>query len=181
MIWYNEPPHWEQQEDRLLVQAGPQTDFWRLTKGGDIRDNGHFYAQNQEGDFMAEVKISAEYVMQYNHAGLMVRVDEQHWLKCGVEYVGEEQKASAVVTRVYSDWSVAPLPLKTAALWLRVVREGTTFTVFYALDGIHYQMLREAYLPATTTVEIGPMCASAAETSFTVTFEGFNVQRTEQK
>jgi regulation of enolase protein 1 (concanavalin A-like superfamily) len=178
MIWYNEPPHWEEQENRLLVQAGPQTDFWRLTKWGDVRDSGHFYAQSQEGDFVAEVKISAEYVTQYNHAGLMVRVDEQHWLKCGVEYVGEEQKASAVVTRVYSDWSLAPLPPRTAALWLRVVREGTTFTVFYAQDGVDYQLLREAYLPAAASVEVGPMCASSAETSFVVTFEGFRVQRT---
>ena len=178
MIWYNEPPHWEEQENRLLVQAGPQTDFWRLTKGGDVRDSGHFYAQSQEGDFVTEVKISAEYVTQYNHAGLMVRVDEQHWLKCGVEYVGEEQKASAVVTRVYSDWSLAPLPPRTTALWLRVVREGTTFTVFYAQDGVDYQMLREAYLPVAASVEVGPMCASSAATGFVVTFEGFRVQRT---
>lgn len=176
MIWYNEPPFWDEQEDLLFVQARPQTDFWRLTKDGDVRNNGHFYAQSQVGDFVAEVKINAKYVMQYNHAGLMVRVDEQHWLKCGVEYVGEEQKASAVVTRVYSDWSLAPLPPRTAALWLRVVREGTTFTVFYALDGVDYQMLRETYLPATASVEVGPMCASAAEIGFVVTFQGFRVQ-----
>jgi uncharacterized protein len=67
MIWYNEPPYWKEQENRLIVQAGPQTDFWRLTGLGEIRDSGHFYAQRQEGDFVAEVKISAEYVTQYNH------------------------------------------------------------------------------------------------------------------
>jgi uncharacterized protein len=116
-----------------------------------------------------------------SHNTTTVRVDEQHWLKCGVEYVGEEKKASAVVTRVYSDWSLAPLPSKTAVLWLHVVRKETTFMVFYSMDGVHYQMLREAYLPDATSVEIGPMCASSAETGFVVTFEGFSVQRAEQK
>ena len=36
---------------------------------------------------------------QYDQAGLMVRLDPQHWLKCGIEYVDGRQCASAVVTR----------------------------------------------------------------------------------
>jgi regulation of enolase protein 1 (concanavalin A-like superfamily) len=55
----------------------------------------------------------------YDQAGLMVRVDEANWVKGGMD-VGGVRQVSAVVTREYSDWSVAPLPGNPAAIWLRL-------------------------------------------------------------
>ena len=135
MHWYNEPAVWAANGDTVTVTAEPGTDFWRKTHYGFIRDNGHFYYQEVAGDFRCEVKVSGGYAALYDQAGLMVRLDAETWLKCGIEFVEGVQYVSAVVTRDFSDWSVVALPGSPAALWLRVVRTGPAIEISYALDG----------------------------------------------
>ena len=99
MEWLNEPPQWTRGGSMIRLEVEPETDFWRKTHDGGVRDNGHFYFERAEGDFSAQVRLSAEYSAQYDQAGLMVRLDETTWLKCGIEYVDGVQFASTVVTR----------------------------------------------------------------------------------
>ena len=177
MQWYNEPREWTVEGDRVTMVADPVTDFWRKTDCGEIRDNGHFYFRHITGDFSAQVRFSGQYAVLYDQAGLMVRVDEENWVKCGVEFVNGIQHASAVVTRDYSDWSVVPLASNPATLWLRVSRRGSTIEVHTSLDGNHYTMIRSAYLKRAETVQVGLMCAAPEGAGFPVTFEGFAVWR----
>ena len=176
MDWYNEPPMWTVDDSTITVKSGPKTDFWRTTHYGFIRDNGHFYCLPVAGDFLVEAKVSGAYMSLYDQAGLMVRVDEANWIKCGIEFVDGVQQVSAVVTREYSDWSVAPLPDNPVALWLRLTRRGAAIQISYALDGVHYQMLRLAYLTPAQTMSVGLMCASPDGAGFPVTFEGLTIQ-----
>ena len=175
MEWYNEPPVWNVQENTIHVTPGSKTDFWRETHYGFIRDNGHFFYQQLQGDFRVEVKVSGDYQELYDQAGIMVRLDEANWLKCGIEYVNGVQQVSAVVTRNYSDWSVLPVPHHPTSLWLRVTRQGTAIEVQYSLDGQQYTMLRLAYLTPVETVKVGVMCASPDGNGFSMTFEGFEI------
>jgi regulation of enolase protein 1 (concanavalin A-like superfamily) len=175
MDWLNEPKTWQAQGDRISITADGQTDFWRKTHDGGIRDNGHFYHQAVSGDFVATVKLDGEYAALYDQAGLMLRVDAAHWIKCGIEFFNGMQHASVVVTHDYSDWSVVPLPQNPATVWLRVTRHGSTIEVHYSLDGDQYTMLRQAHLTDQETVLVGPMCAAPKGEGFTVTFEGFAV------
>lgn len=177
MEWLNEPPAWNVRGDAISVTSGPKTDFWRQTHYGFIRDNGHFFYQPVKGDFIAEVKVSGEYRELYDQAGLMVRLDEANWLKCGIEFVGGVQQASAVVTRDYSDWSVVPVAHNPPSFWVRVTRRGTATEVHYSLDGELYTMLRLAYLTPVETVSAGIMCASPDGNGFPVVFEGFKIRR----
>jgi regulation of enolase protein 1 (concanavalin A-like superfamily) len=176
MDWYNEPPGWTVHGDSVMVQSGAKTDFWRLTHYGYVRDSGHFYYQRQEGDFLVEVKFRGDYTALYDQAGLMVRVDEANWVKCGIEFIDGVQQVSAVVTREYSDWSVVPLSYNPASLWLRLRRQGPAIEIQYALDGVHYQLLRLAYLSPAEAMDVGLMCASPEGPGFSVTFENFIIQ-----
>jgi len=179
MHWFNEPPQWSDEDGKLTVTTGPKTDFWQKTHYGFRRDNGHFYHQVARGDFVAEVRLAGDYRDLYDQAGLMVRLDADHWLKCGIEFVEGVQHASAVATNVYSDWSVVPLPENPAAIWLRLKRQGDSVEVSYSLDGAAYTMLRLAYLPPADEVQVGPMACSPDGAGFTVTFEGFIVRPVE--
>ncbi len=136
----------------------------------------NFYHDRIAGNFLVEVKVSGAYAALYDQAGLMVRVDEANWIKCGIEFVDGVQQVSAVVTREYSDWSVVPLPSNPAALWLRLTRRGSAIEIRYALDGVGYQMLRLAYFIPSEIMSVGLMCASPDGAGFTVTFEGFTIQ-----
>lgn len=176
MEWYNEPPIWNIQSNTINVTSGAKTDFWRETHYGFIRDNGNFFYQQIRGDFVAEVKVSGQYQELYDQAGLMVRLDEANWLKCGIEFVDSVQQVSAVVTRKYSDWSIVPMPQNPCVIWLRVTRRGTAVEVQYSLDNSQYTMLRLAYLTPIETVSVGVMCASPEGNGFPVTFEGFKIR-----
>ncbi|MBD2357166.1 DUF1349 domain-containing protein [Tolypothrix sp. FACHB-123] len=175
MKWYNEPPAWHKKAESIHVSAGAKTDFWQKTHYNFMRDNGNFYYQEVTGDFTVEVKIIGEYQALYDQAGLMIRENENIWLKCGIEYVEEVQNVSAVVTRDYSDWSVIPLSKPPVALCLRVQRRAETVEVQYSLDNENYQMLRLAYLTQTETLQVGIMCASPQGEGFSVTFENFKI------
>ncbi len=174
MRWHHEPPEWRVEGRSITVTAGPKTDFWRKTHDGGIRDHGHFYYRPVTGDFTAEVKVTGQYADLYDQAGLMVRLDETTWMKCGIEFVDGVQHASVVVTRDWSDWSVLPLA-NPPAIWLRVVRHGPTVEVFYSLDGGEYTMIRQAFLTEEPAVDVGVMIAAPTGNGFTATFEGFTV------
>ncbi len=73
MKWLNEPPNWKIHNNKIEVTSTQNTDFWRKTHYGYIRDSGHFYYQQLTGDFVAEVKVSGKYQDLYDQAGLMVR------------------------------------------------------------------------------------------------------------
>ncbi|TAF11297.1 MAG: DUF1349 domain-containing protein [Nostocales cyanobacterium] len=176
MYWYNEPPIWEVKEDVMTLKSGAKTDFWRETHYGFIRDNGNFFYQQVEGDFIAEVKVMGKYQDLYDQAGLMVRLDEYNWLKCGIEFVNGVQQVSAVITRNYSDWSVIPLPENPASIWIRVHRRGTAIEVEYSLNGSEYLMLRLGYLTSAATLSVGLMCASPEGNGCSIQFENFQIR-----
>ena len=175
MQWFEEPPVWKDESGVLSVTTAPQSDFWRKTHYGFIRDNGHFYYDEVAGDFSAAVQVIGDYTTLYDQAGLMVRIDAENWMKCGIEFVEGVHYASAVVTRDFSDWSVAPLGPDLSTFRLRVVRAGTALTVEYALDGEHYVLLRNCYLPMEESVMVGPMAASPGDRGFDVHFAGWEI------
>jgi regulation of enolase protein 1 (concanavalin A-like superfamily) len=175
MEWLNEPPYWNSKSGIITATTGPETDFWRETHYGFIRDSGHFYYQPVSGDFTAQVSFSGDYDTLYDQAGLMLRLDARTWIKTGIEYVDERQTLSAVVTRDFSDWSLTPLLSRPAGLCLRLSREGTAVRIEYSSNGVHYETLRLAYLPWQETAQVGIMLCSPKREGFTARFEDFEV------
>ncbi len=179
MQWYNEPPVWQILTDGVQLTTGAQTDFWRKTHYGFIRDNGHFYYQTVTGDFTATVKITGQYQVLYDQAGLMVRENEMTWLKCGIEFVESVQNVSAVVTRDFSDWSVVPLLHPPASLWLRLHRRAEAIEIQYSLDGTRYQLLRLTHLTHTNTLDVGIMAASPQGDGCKINFSELTINPSE--
>ncbi|MCX6215902.1 DUF1349 domain-containing protein [Spirosoma sp.] len=175
MIWYNKPGIWSEEKDTVFMRVAGGTDFWRVTHYDFIRDNGHFYYQEESGDFVASVKVTGQYKALYDQAGLMLRLDEQNWIKTGIEYVDELQNVSAVVTRQFSDWSVSPQTHHPESIYLRLTRQGDSVRIDYSFDDFTYQLLRLAYFPPDVPVQIGLMAAAPDGNGFDVAFEQFAV------
>jgi regulation of enolase protein 1 (concanavalin A-like superfamily) len=176
MQWYNEPPQWQAAAGRITVSVAGGTDYWRKTHYGFVRDNGHFGYIPVEGDFIVEVQVTGAYRELYDQAGLMLRVDAEHWIKTGIEYVGAVQYVSAVVTNDFSDWSVAPLAGSPPSIFLRAIRKAEAVEIFYSLDGKDYTLLRIAYLLPAPAMDVGVMCAAPDGHGFDVTFDDFQVR-----
>lgn len=175
MCWLNEPPEWHLDGQSLSVTTGKRTDFWRETHYGFVRDDGHFLFTEASGDFTAEATFSGRYEHLYDQAGLMLRLDERHWVKAGVEFNDGERQLSTVVTRERSDWSVTSMSSDASEVTLRLTLRGGALLVQVALEGGRYRLLRLADFPVRDSVMVGVMCCSPEREGFQATFSNFRV------
>ena len=140
-----------------------------------MRDTGHLCSTTIAGDATPEVWVRGAYRDRYDQAGLMLRIDERNWIKCGIELVDGVQQVSAVVTREFSDWSVRPLAEAPAELRLSLARRGDSVEIHYALDDGPRTLLRLAYFPPGLPAQLGVMAASPQGQGFTVSFRGLRI------
>jgi regulation of enolase protein 1 (concanavalin A-like superfamily) len=177
MKWYNEPKQWKLDSGKIKVVTDPQTDFWRITFYRYITDNGHFYYEEQNGNFEATVKVTGNYKDLYDQAGLMIRADSANWIKSGIEFVNGAAKISSVFTRIFSDWSVISRQDLPKTIWLKLVRRNDSVELSYSINGKDYEMQRLGYFPPTIPAKIGIMAATPDGTGFNVAFEDFVVKK----
>lgn len=175
MQWLNEPAQWSAHGSELAVTADADTDFWRVTGYGYVRDSGHLYGEVRSGDFDLSMLVRGHYADQYDQAGAMVRVDERRWLKTGIEYFDGRLRFSTVVTLDHSSWALAELPQAARELSLLLSRRGDSVEVRYRVDGGELQLAAIAYLPPDDQVLAGAMCAAPQGRGFPVTFHDLAV------
>jgi regulation of enolase protein 1 (concanavalin A-like superfamily) len=175
--WLNEPPRWSEQNGMLSVTTGARTDFWNRTHYGFTHSNGHFRYCSAGGDFTAQVRVSADYHHLYDQAGLMLRVDDGNWLKCGIEFTDGAMHFSTVVTRDgFSDWSQLLLPNAARHNFgVRLTRHREALRVQYQVTDGQWIMARLAMLAMGQNVQVGMMCCTPQREGLTVKFEGFTV------
>ena len=134
--WLNPPPRWSGDAGALELETGANTDFWRETFYGFVRDSGHAWLRPVEGDFSLSVRFRGAYETLYDQAGLMLRRDDGTWIKTGIEYTDGAMHFSVVVTGPRSDWSVIPLDAgPDTEVAARLTRHGDAVRVQYALAG----------------------------------------------
>ncbi|WP_438750866.1 DUF1349 domain-containing protein [Pararhizobium sp. O133] len=170
--WHNEPSEWSGDATSLTLKTDARTDFWRETFYGFIRDSGHAYLRRVSGDFTASATITGRYETLYDQAGLMLRLDENNWIKCGIEYTDGLMHFSVVTTRDVSDWSVIPLLgiAPSAPLFVRLTRHDAAVRVQFRFDaGGPWQMARLCPFPSADA-EIGVTACSPEREGFEATF-----------
>lgn len=175
MDWFNEPSEWSAHDGQIIVRADPQTDFWRVTGYGYVRDNGHIYGEALQSDFDLTVKVSAEYEKQYDQAGVVVRIDESHWIKTGVELYEGTLRFSVVVTAENSSWVIADLPQDFRVLNLSLARRGDALEISYATGEDELAMAAIVYLQRGASAFAGVMCASPEGEGFSAEFTAFEL------
>jgi len=179
MQWHCPPPHWREAGNIVKVVTGEQTDFWRNTFYGFVRDNGHFYHRPVAGDFTIEVTTDGKYEQLYDQAGLMLRVDQSNWVKAGIEFTDGAMHFSTVVTRDdFSDWSVIPLPATAGSVTsVRITRHGDALRVQYKFGDHDWQLARLAHLRMGESVAAGLMCCSPQRAGFEVSFHNLSIDK----
>jgi uncharacterized protein len=178
MAWHTNPPaHSSYGEGVLSVRTKGKTDFWRKTFYGYITDNGHFMYLTVPGDFMFQARIDGNYGALYDQAGLMVRLDEKHWMKCGTELVENKRWASVVFTHDFSDWSTMEDLTQRGAVYWRVVRQKDSIEARCSIDGEKYVTVRQGYFPAQQKVMVGVMACAPEGQGFDVTFDQLLLDR----
>ncbi|MEY8758908.1 DUF1349 domain-containing protein [Chryseobacterium tongliaoense] len=176
MTWFNEPEKWEIKNNSLSMFVTPQSDYWRISHYGFTVDDAPFYYTTYGGEFEAKVKITGNYKARFDQMGLMLRIDKDHYIKAGVEFVDGKYNLSTVVTHTTSDWSVITLDKTPPAVWIKAVRRLDAVEVFYSFDDKNYIMMRNAHLQDNTPVMVGLMAACPDGNGFNAVFENFKVK-----
>src|SRR5215469_13505958 len=175
MEWLNEPSSWQRTADVLTVSVDPGTDFWRETGYGYIRDSGHVYGEVLAGDLDVSVRLRGVLEAQYDQAGVMLRADEQTWLKTGVEVVEGRPRLSTVLTLGRSSWMVTDLPGGSEDILLRVSRRGDAVEVRYLVGDGQPELAALVFMPPEAAVLAGVMCAAPEGPGFRVSFHDLQI------
>lgn len=136
---------------KVLPKAG--SDFWckTYTEPPANRASGHALLYAVSADVqkcIVQTDFSLEYHSRYDQAGIMVYVDDRHWLKAGLEMEQGEPNMSCVVTNQESDWNYKVWPTKTAHIRATVKRYSgiCDCSVEYMGDEGAWCFLRDAYI-----------------------------------
>jgi regulation of enolase protein 1 (concanavalin A-like superfamily) len=178
MTWFNEPASATFAEGGVVVRSKPKTDYWRKTFYGYITDNGHFFHLPVSGEFTFQARVSGKYASLYDQAGLMVRLDEKHWMKCGSEFFENRRWASVVFTHDFSDWSTLDDLSQSSPVYWRVARKKDSIEAQCSTDGKTFLTVRQGYFPAAVEVKVGIMCAAPEGAGFDAVFDHLRLEST---
>lgn len=176
MNWFNEPDNWSINDGTLTMEVTPNSDYWRISHYGFTVDDAPFYYAEYGGELEAKVRISGDYKVRFDQAGMMIRLDHENYIKTGIEYVDGKYNLSTVVTHKTSDWSVIALDRPVECIWIKAVRRLDAVEIFYSFDDNEYIMMRNAWVEANHPVKIGMFAASPDGDGFKASFSHFKVK-----
>lgn len=168
--WLNPPLLVLQRDNKLLVSAKENSDFWRTTSYGFVHDSGHGLLNDFPQNSAVELTWLLNYREQFDQAGLLVWANDENWTKAGIEFADGAPQLGAVVTKTVSDWSVAPVPeWMGREVQLRVSRSGDALTIRAKCES-DWKLVRLAPLDPALDWKVGLHLASPSRAGLTVEF-----------
>ncbi|XP_065187719.1 uncharacterized protein LOC135818295 [Sycon ciliatum] len=165
----------------LLVEPHGKTDYWRKTYYEPLllKSDGHILAVTVQSPpkLVAETHLTLNVKSQFDQAGLMVFVDDEHWLKTGLEYCDGKIYLGCVVTNGFSDWSTQDWP--SNKLSIRVYALPNDSCVVEAGSGDDWKMIRIAHLAmGDQKVKLGVYTCSPTAAGASTVFHSLSIKAT---
>jgi regulation of enolase protein 1 (concanavalin A-like superfamily) len=174
--WVNEPSSWKAAPaGDLSIVTDNGTDFWRETHYGFTRDSGHFLGFTAPGAFTAQLRIRGQYEKLYDQAGIMVRVDERHWVKAGIELSDGRAMLSSVLTDGKSDWATGPYDHDAKDFWMRATVAKGVLRLQVSADGKTWPLVRLAPFPVAASYQVGPMACTPERSGLAIRFSDLRI------
>ncbi len=169
--WTTPPAQVERRNGDLLVTAASGSDAWRHTSYGFVHDTEHALLVPFAHGTAVEVDFTADFSGQFDQAGIFLSIDDENWVKAGVELSDGVPQVGAVVTRGKSDWSVAPVPAWLGRrVTVRVSWSGDALTVRARAEPGDMQLVRVLPLEPALRVSAGPFVCAPTRAGLTVAF-----------
>lgn len=128
-------------------------DFWRKTYYEPllVKDDGSFlYHLVSAKDLPVTIETSFSLTpnAQFDQAGIIVRLDSDHWIKTGIEVVDGQPRLSCVVTNGFSDWSTQHISQPAIKIRVHLLpQHGGSFVIEAApKDSTEWSFVRIAHM-----------------------------------
>jgi regulation of enolase protein 1 (concanavalin A-like superfamily) len=170
--WQTPPRAAREVGSQLVVEAAEGSDYWEKTLYGFQHRSGHALLTRWDDSEAVEVSFSLRGFSElYDQAGLMLWQSDDHWIKAGVEVNDGVLSVGAVVTNVYSDWSLSPVPeWADAVVTIRASRSNDAVIIRANADAASWRTLRVAHFPHTQGKQAGPFVCAPKRADLSVTF-----------
>ena len=133
--------------------AGPETDYFRDPASAHVIASAPFIYEELSGDFTMTARVEPQFSATYDAGGLLLMVDDEHWLKLAYENTDIGYPAIvSVATNGRSDdcngekWS-------TGSVLLRMSRKGGALGCYYGKSVGTLKMKRLLRVPGLPTTE----------------------------
>jgi uncharacterized protein len=179
--WLHSPASVQIDGPELVVSAEEGSDFWRRTSYGFVHDSGHALLADLAVGEAVEVSFVADFDQLYDQAGVMVRADEDHWIKAGVEMSDGVLQLGAVVTNERSDWSLHPVPQWAGStVTVRASRGPDAVTIRARRDTDPWVLVRVAPFLVDGVVGAGPLVCAPSRAGLSVRFSSWRLGLADQ-
>lgn len=170
--WTHAPVRTAETTDAALdVMAVEGSDAWRHTAYGFVHDTEHALLAPLAVGEAIEVSFRAPWDGQFDQAGVFVRIDDEHWVKTGVEFADGHLGLGAVVTDIRSDWSVGYVDdWLDSEITVRVSRWADALIIRARADDGPWRLVRVAPFDGTAHAAAGPLVAAPTRAGLTVRF-----------
>lgn len=172
--WTHDPELVDLDDHGLTAIAAEGSDAWRTTAYGFVHADEHaLVAPLSVGEAM-EVTFTAEWTGEFDQAGIFVHVDQERWVKAGLEYADGHLGLGAVVTDGMSDWSVGHVDeWRSATVSLRVSRWSDALIIRARAGAEPWRLVRLAPFPGAVEAGAGPYLCAPTRPGFAVTFRSW--------
>jgi len=174
-VWLNEPERWTAKGDTLELATDKGTDFWRETHYGFNRDSGHFLGFPTGEAFTAELRVQGDFQALYDQAGMMVRIDDHHWVKAGIEFSDGRAMLASVLTHGQSDWATAPYEQDAGDFRIRATVANGVLRLQTSADGKLWPLMRLAPFAKASSYLVGPMACTPERAGLKIVFSTFRL------
>ena len=173
--WTRPPVSLTVKDDFLIAEAAEGSDWWRTTSYGFIHDDGHALLRDFPQDSSMEVSFILNFSEQFDQCGVLIRSDEENWIKAAVEFSDGYPQLGAVVTQTRSDWSTGRVPEWIGKeVTVRVSRKGDALTVRAKADE-DFRLVRVAPFDSRRSWKAGPMLCAPTRAGFVSTITSWRV------
>lgn len=174
LTWLNQPLSATFEGDAgLKVVPKPGSDYWCKTYRDPPanRASGHalvYTLPKKTQQCILQTDFSMKDYARFDQAGVMVHVDDRHWLKAGLEMENGIPNMSAVVTNMESDWNLFAWPSRAAKMRVTVKRYSSLCecTVECMGDEGTWSIFRDACVNLSgdeAEVKVGLLCAAPSK------------------
>lgn len=130
----------------------------------------------KDTDFVATVKLKADFKNTFDSAVLLIVKDETIWAKACYEKTDYDTIAVvSVVNNIVSD-DANGCNIFQEYVWLKAARKGNDIGFYYSLDGKNYYMMRTCNMPLGKTIKIGIAAQCPMGEGTNCYFENFTVE-----
>lgn len=175
-FWFNDPKSYFLNKGLILITK-KNTDFWQRTHYGFSRDDGHCLFTKTKGDFSIETKVFFEPKNQYDQAGLMIRADENNWIKCSIEYENSTlSRLGSVITKDgFSDWATTDITRNLNCMYYKIEKHKGDIFIYNSFDGTKWHQMRITHVDNSLNWSAGIYACSPQGENFKCNFEYINL------